>query len=191
MEADWTAEIGPGLAIMDADWPGFIDLRRNAEAIHELPEAGACPGLAEALAQLNAARSPVFTCKCDAWALDASDLDPYEFDASASNCRSGAAAYIDVLVRAGELYRSFEWHEQLARRAAEHLRSLGMAGGRVDLVIRAAECAGISGFGITLYAAACAADAERAWAAMAPMLLAASAVTMLEAQTPGASSSIG
>src|SRR5487761_1069375 len=55
MEADWEAEIGGGAHVVEAAWAGFVDLRRMPEAVEQLPEAGALPGLAEAGAQAGAA----------------------------------------------------------------------------------------------------------------------------------------
>jgi hypothetical protein len=53
MEADWEFEVGPdaaGLAapVIDALWPGFVDLRRAPELAWHLPEAAQLPALAEA-----------------------------------------------------------------------------------------------------------------------------------------------
>jgi hypothetical protein len=69
MEADWEFEVEgetaaaeapiPEAPIIDACWPGFVDLRRNPERAWDLPEARQLPALAEALARLNAAASPV------------------------------------------------------------------------------------------------------------------------------------
>jgi hypothetical protein len=39
MEADWSVEIGAGLPVIDADWPGFVDLRRDIRSIDSIPEA--------------------------------------------------------------------------------------------------------------------------------------------------------
>ncbi len=191
MEADWAAEIGPRLDRICMDWPGFIDLRADPGAIGGIAEAAPGSALHAALAALNAPESPVLTCKCDRWAVPAEELDPYELEASRETARVGAASYVDIVARDPELFASFDGHEAWARQAVLRLRALPLARGRADLVIRAALGEESGGFGITLYATGCGADAAAAEAAWEAILRAAVAVTMSEAQTPRASSSIG
>ena len=197
MEADWAAEIGPRLDRICTDWPGFIDLRAEPGALGNIGEAGPGSALEEALAALNAAESPVLTCKCDRWAVPPEELDPYELEASRETAQAGAASYVDIVLRDGEVFASFDAHEAWARQAALRLRAMPLANGRVDLVIRAALGEESGGFGMTLYAIGCGADAGGAEAAWAAILRAAVAVTMSEARslatlgTARASSSIG
>jgi hypothetical protein len=195
VEADWAAEIGPGLDWIDADWPGFVDLRLHPEAIHTIPEAAANLSLREVLASLNAADSPVFTSKCDVWALTAEDIDPLEFDCSPDEAKTGTACWVDVIAVDRELFESFKRHEGWVRRVAERLRALPGSCGRADLVVRAAVCGGREGFGVTVYAAGCGADTPAAQLVLGQGLRAAATVTMEEAAplhpSPRASSSIG
>lgn len=191
MEADWAAEIGPRLHHIDASWAGFIDLRNRPDALSAIPETAAAPGLREALTRLNEPHSPVFTCKCDFWPLDTDELDPWEYDYPPWEQRIGVASYIDLVVRDTAVFASFDRHESWVRASALRLRDLPAAGGRADLVIRAALDGDRSGFGVTLYAAGCGPDAPAAHTAWEAILRAAVTATMNQAAAPGASSSIG
>jgi hypothetical protein len=186
MEADWSAEIGPGLPTIDADWPGFIDLRGHPEALLQIPEAAPFPALREALTSLNAPNSPLMTAKCDIWTLNPDELDPSEFDCPQAEASTGTACYIDILLRDPGSSKSFAHHETWVRAVTTHLRTLPITHGRVDLVVRAAH----PGFGITLYAAGCGTDTAAAQTAWEAVVRAAVTVTIAEAY-PRASSSIG
>ena len=86
MQADWEVEVGGQAPVIEALWPGFIDLRTHPEAVHQLPEVASqsALGLAlgRALVALNGPSSPVWTTKCDLWQLE--NVDPDEFDAPTS-----------------------------------------------------------------------------------------------------------
>ena len=90
MEADWEVEIGGGAAVIEAEWPGFVDLRADAGRVVEIAEAAAFPPLAGLLLALNAAESPVWTSKCDLW-----EPEP-----------GARAIYIDMLPREGRCLQS-------------------------------------------------------------------------------------
>ena len=45
MEADWEVEIGGDAPVIEAQWPGLVDLRANPERICEIAEASAFPPL--------------------------------------------------------------------------------------------------------------------------------------------------
>lgn len=184
MEADWAAEIGPRLDHIDADWPGFIDLRSHPRGVERIAEARDSSALEQALAMLNGRDSPVFTCKCDRWTLSAEEIDPSEYDAGAGSAVCGVAAYVDLVARDRSLFRSFERHEGWARNVVLQLRRLPLPNGRLDLVIRAAIAGDEAGFGMTLYAAGCGADASRAESAWEEILRAGATVTMREAPQP-------
>ena len=191
MEADWAAEIGPDLPVIEADWPGCIDLRSNPDALQQVSEAADDPALRQALLQLNAPASPLRTTKCDLWTLAPGEIDPLEFDCDPDAERLGIASYIDVIALDPTLFVSFERQESWAQSAAKALRRAHPIPGRVDLVVRAARAADRNGFGITLYVAGCGPDAASAQASWANALELATAVTMRTATESRASSSIG
>ena len=191
MEADWAAEVGPDLPVIDADWPGLIDLRQNPEHVNRIDEAGQHSAVRQALLRLNARESPVRTAKCDVWILGPGEIDPLEFGCALNQKLVGVACYIDLLAINDAVFASFEQHEHWAAAAVRHMRQTHSAPGRVDLVIRAAHAAGCDGFGLTLYAAGCGADADAAEATFRAILSAATAITMNAAPSAGASSSIG
>lgn len=178
MEADWSVEIGPGLPRIEAAWSGFLDLQASPHAINTLPEPSQHSALRDALLALNAPSSPVFTSKCDAWTLTSDEIDPDEFDASPQQTHTGFASYIDVLDRASARFSSFAHCEQCIRDIAAHLRSIPIACCRADIVARKALSNKESGYGITLYVAACGADHAAAYTPWQNALAAAVAATI-------------
>lgn len=189
MEADWSVEIGAGLPVIDADWPGFVDLRHDTGSIDLIPEAAIEPALRDALVGLNGDASPVFTSKCDVWALRADEIDTDEFGCVTRDaCAAGWASWIDIIARDPQRFASFEAHDAWVRRTTAHLRTDMIPCGRVDLVVRAAVAHEREGFGITLYSAGCGVDTQSARAAWERVLSAAVTATIREAR---ASSSIG
>ena len=157
MEVDWEVEIGGDAPVIEADWPGFIDLRADPERIGEIAEAIALPPLARLLAAINASRSAFWTSKCDVWEPEPCAL----------------ACYIDVLPRDGAVF--LDWHEaeSFCRKLVARMRSatesatesfLLSHGGAsssksepgisVNLVVRAAMASEREGFGITAYLSA-------------------------------------
>jgi hypothetical protein len=157
MEADWEFEIGVDAPLIDAQWPGFVDLRSAPELALQLPEAAQLPALAAALAALNAPASPVWTSKCDVWPATApGDFDPVELDAPPGNAAHAIACYIDLLPASSE-----QWSEPAAVEADCHrlcilLRRIPLRSCRADLIIRQALVPpGQTGLGITAYLTAC------------------------------------
>jgi hypothetical protein len=188
VEADWAVEVGGDAARIEADWAGFVDLRRDGLAVDEIGEAREHPGLRAALLELNGPESAVFTSKCDVWTLAQEEIDPLEFDCRAVEARTGIACYVDVIAREADLFASFAEHEGWVRRAVSVLRGERILRGRVDLVVRGAKAGGVDSFGVTLYAAGCGVDSSASEEAWGEILRAAVVATMREAR---ASSSIG
>jgi hypothetical protein len=182
MEADWSVEVGPQLDRIDGDWDGLVDLRHDPATVAQVGEAVRYRPLAEALAALNAADSPLFTVKSDVWGLAENEIDADEFDARAGAAQAGMACYIDVIAREPGLYASFARHEAWAQAVVDRLRGCAVAQGRVDLVVRGARAGGEEGFGITLYAAGCGGDSAAAQTAWEAVLRAAVAATINEAE---------
>src|SRR6266550_2649712 len=93
MLAEWSVECAPDDPVLVVPWSSdpqsdpaahsashfpvsrFVDLRENPYDLDHLPEAEQFPPLMHALRALNAARSPVFTAKCDAWPLGDEELE--------------------------------------------------------------------------------------------------------------------
>ena len=188
MEADWTVALAPGDPIITVPWtaPGddlrtckFVDLRLDAHLVDEIEEARSQPALRSALLRLNAASSPLWTAKCDAWASSVDEggepFDPYEMDAEAGNTAFGAGSYIDLLARDASFLAGFERQERWIRAVTEVLRSTPASAARVELVLRRAEVEGAPGFAVTWFVEGCGATAQRAkqrWAEALDLALA-------------------
>ncbi|MGC8549421.1 MAG: hypothetical protein ACP5M4_06950 [Acidobacteriaceae bacterium] len=189
MEADWSADIAPGLPEIIVPWSSnesdktltWRDLRLAGPhldaAIQSIPSAAAEPALAEALRTLHAPNSPWFTSKCDLWTTNPADSDPpdpYEFEAAdlVTDTTTYAAplhlcaSYIDILPANTGLFQSFPAQENLLNALTTTLRTQPQPHARIDLVVRAARTHGVPGFAFTAYAAGCgltADDAHRSW----------------------------
>jgi hypothetical protein len=183
MEADWSVEIGAGLAEIHVPWEGFIDLRSSIADLLAISEAARFPALAKALTALNDQASSLFTAKCDVWTMDETEIDRYEFAAAAKDAQTGVASYVDVLECLAENFASVEFHERRARQLANSLRGIAINNGRVDLVIRPARVNDRDGYGITVYAAGCGSDSTAALAGWESVLTAAVLATIKAAGT--------
>jgi hypothetical protein len=179
MEADWEFELGAdaaGLAapVIDACWPGLVDLRRSPELARQLPEAAAFPALAEALILLNSADSPVWSCKCDYWPrLEAGEFDPDELDAPSGCSDHAMGCYIDLLPASNGQWPAPEAVEKACKRWCGLLRAVPLRCCRVDLVIRRAlMSADRLDLGITAYLTACGASSAEAALALQAALAA-------------------
>jgi hypothetical protein len=188
MHAEWSAECSSDDPVLVVPWQdpsgksAFVDLRANPYDFDAIAEAEQHPPLMQALRALNAARSPVFTAKCDAWPLDRDEiarlqanLDPTTpTDAAlADSARPahGFASYIDLLWRDRSIFASFPKHERILRRLIRLAAALDHPTAALECVIRPAiiDLDGArEGFAVSLYIKALAPDphsAEREWAA--------------------------
>jgi hypothetical protein len=136
MEADWEFEVGGAAPIIEAHWPGFVDLREHPHQARELTEARQLPGLADALALLNATSSPVWTSKTDVF--DPGSLDTDELDATREEAQHVIACYVDLLMRSDQQWSCQLQAERYCRALCERLRSVQLRCCRVDLVVRRA-----------------------------------------------------
>jgi hypothetical protein len=154
MEADWEVEVGGEAPVIEALWSGFVDLRFSSNRVAELTEIQTLPALANALVQLNAAASPLWTSKCDVWPVDG--FDRLELDAPAEAATHGIACYVDILhappARWGDTSEAVAFCVDLCAR----LRGVSLSCCRVDLVVRRALITpGANDLGITAYLTAC------------------------------------
>jgi hypothetical protein len=182
MLSEWSAECSADDPVLVVPWSDpsdpsgnrrFIDLRENPYDLDHLPEAEHYPALMHALRALNATRSPVFTAKCDAWTLEAEELDSLRqnLDVLIDETGAGFASYVDILWRERSLFTSFHQQEQMLHRLTRHAAQLDQPAASLDCVLRPAlvDLAGPQeGFAVSLYVKALGHDphsAEENWAA--------------------------
>ncbi|MDP9051396.1 MAG: hypothetical protein M3O31_11860 [Acidobacteriota bacterium] len=146
MLAEWSAECTSEDPVLVVPWKdpdgtaAFVDLRANPYDFDGIPEAEHHPPLMQALRALNATRSPVFTAKCDAWTLDAGELEHLQInlDIPAAEASFGFASYIDLVARERSLFTSFPQHEQMLRRMARLAAPLDHPHAALDCILRPA-----------------------------------------------------
>jgi hypothetical protein len=188
MEADWTVALAAGDPVITVPWAAsgndmrtcrFVDLRLGAHLVDEIEEARSKPALRSALLLLNAATSPLWTAKCDAWTSSvdegAEPFDPYEMAAESGEIAFGAGSYVDLLARDVSFLTGFERQERWIRAVTEVLRSIPASAARAELVLRRAEVEGASGFAVTWFVEGCGSTAQRAeqlWARALDLALA-------------------
>jgi len=161
MLAEWEVECGaddPVLVVPWSDASGlhFVDLRENPYDLDHIPEAEAHPALMQALRALNAARSPVFTAKCDAWEMDEDELAGARLNLglSGAESHSGFMSYIDLVWRERTLFVSFHQQEQRLHRLVRLLEPLYYPSVAVEAILRPAlvDLTGPQeGFAVSLY----------------------------------------
>jgi len=177
MEADWEFELGGGAPIIEAHWPGFVDLREHPHRAAELTEARRLPGLADALARMNAPNSPVWTSKTDVF--DPGPLDADELGATHEEAQYTVACYVDLLMRSDQVWNSPFKAEQSCRDLRNRLRKVPLRCCRIDLVIRRAHVdPDLNDLGATAYLAACGRCESDARACLAECLSAFAAAIM-------------
>jgi hypothetical protein len=181
MLSEWSAECSADDPVLVVPWSDpsdstgnrrFIDLRENPYDLDHLPEAEHYPQLMHALRALNAARSPVFTAKCDAWPLDPEELDVLRanLDVLAEEAAAGFGSYIDILWRERSIFASFHLQEQMLHRLTRHAAPLEHPYALLDCIIRPAmvDLTGPQeGFAVSLYVKAAGHNeqaAEENWA---------------------------
>ena len=175
MEADWEFEVGGDAPVIEACWPGFVDLRwtpkgahRLAERVRSLPEVKQLPALAAILEGLNSQQSSVWTSKCDFWpVLGPDEFDGDELDAPAGCSEHAVGCYIDLLPKSDQQWPFPGMIEAACKRLCANLRAVPLRCCRVDLVIRRAQIAlDLMDTGITAYITACGTTAGNAQAAL-------------------------
>jgi len=164
MEADWEFEVGGDAPVIDARWPGLVDLQHSPERAWDLPEAVQLPALAEALVKLNAALSPVWTSKCDVWEhLELDTCDPGELDVPAGCFAHAMGCYIDLLPRSDQQWSPPPMAAGECRQVCSRLHDIPLRCCRVDLVVRRAFLVpDRMDLGITAYLTSCGASPAQA-----------------------------
>lgn len=139
MEADWEFEIGGDAPVIEARWPGFVDLRRSPASIIDIPEAMELPILGDVLIRLNDANSPMWTSKCGVWrSADVEQFDTDEFDAAPGGTAHTHGCYIDLLPRIQDQWPSTDAIAAVCKSWVAGLRALPLRSCRADLIIRRA-----------------------------------------------------
>jgi hypothetical protein len=162
MLAEWSAECAAEDPILVVPWQnsdgttGFVDLRASPRDFDAVTEAEQHPPMMQALRALNATRSPVFTAKCDAWALDAAELQQLQLDLDAGpdDAPAGYASYIDLIWRDHSLFSSFHRQEQMLRLLTRLAAPLDRPWAALECVLRPAllDLEGVSeGYAVSLY----------------------------------------
>lgn len=164
MEADWEFEVGGEAPVIEAYWPGLVDLRSTPERASGLAETIQLPGLAAALEALNAESSYVWTSKCDFWPLlDSDEFDPDELNAPAVCSANTMSCFIDLLAREERAWALPAKAEAECRRICALLNPVPLRCCRADLVIRRAYIGSEhSDLGITAYITACGSSSSEA-----------------------------
>ena len=189
MHAEGQVECGADDPAVVVPWSGpdasFVDLRAHPHAIDEIPEAEAQPPLMQALRALNTSRSPVFTAKCDAWALSEDEVAQLRLDLAleivdaheevgaendSAALKSGFGSYIDFICRDRALFASFARQEHLLRSLTRLALPLDHPRAVLDCVLRPAFVSlegAHEGFAVSVYVKALGESPRKAWSAWA------------------------
>ena len=180
MDADWEVEVGGGAPVIEAFWPGFVDLRRSPERLGEIAEAAAFPALADLLRALNGSASPLWTAKCDVW-------EPAGTPDAAAGQTAGLACYVDLLPVEGQVFAQWTQAEGFCRAWIARLAPLPLPDCGLELIVRQALAGAVEGFGVTAYLSGTGRDRSAAAEALSAALVAfAGAVPPLAVPASGA-----
>ena len=177
MEADWEIEVGGGAPVIEAVWPGFVDLRRSPDAIVEISEAAAFPALAVLLLALNEFKSQLWTAKCDLWEPDPNEVPAMALTAAPTAEISGdkpvaLACYVDLLPVEGQVFAQWPQAEVLCRAWIARLAPLPLPDCSLELIVRQALAGAVEGFGVTAYLSGTGRDRTAAAEALSAALVA-------------------
>ena len=148
--------MGGGAPVIEALWPGFVDLREQPERVAEIAEAAAFPPLAGLLRALNAADSLMWTAKCDVWepGLTATGTAVSASFADSKVEQPTLACYVDLLPRAGQVFAQWQEAEAFCRECVARLEPIALLDCHVELIVRQAIAGAADGFGVTAYCSA-------------------------------------
>lgn len=145
MVADWSVECAAEDPVLVVPWKDpagksrFVDLRANPYDFDGVPEAEQHLPLMQLLRVLNAARSPVFTAKCDVWTLDPEELEHLQLNLGlAEPPRTGIGSYVDMIWRDGGVFRSFHKHEHELARLIRQAAAFDSEFAELEFVLRPA-----------------------------------------------------
>ena len=178
MRGEWSAQCGADDPVLVVPWSDpddltgschFVDLRENPYDLDLIPEAELHPPLMQALRALNGGRSPVFTAKCDAWAMEKDELPALQLDLDLppAEVPNGFMSYLDVIWRERALFVSLHHQQQRLDRLIRLVEPLDHAYAVAECVLRPAlvDLAGPQeGFAVSLYVKALGTDAAEAYA---------------------------
>lgn len=199
MQTEWTVECGVDDPVLVIPWTdasgevGFVDLSADPLSVDSICEAEAHPPLLQALRALNAARSPVFTAKCDAWEMSQDEVaqlclelgigagfDDCEEEACGLAMSSetdapafGFASYIDCICHDRAVFASFPRHEHLLRGIVRMAMWLDHPRTALECVLRPAFVhleAPRQGYAVSVYVKALDHSPQRAWKRWAAVL---------------------
>ncbi len=179
MLMEWSTECGLEDPVLVVPWNSpegevqWVDLRTDPDAMDHIAEADEHPPLLAALRALNAARSPVFTAKCDVWGMTAEELEAVRDDLllEPEVAVAGTSCYIDLLWRERAVFASQHRTAQVLHRMDRLANELPHSLAKLEAVLRPAvvDLEAVSeGFAITLYVKGVGVDmaeAEVRWAA--------------------------
>lgn len=179
MMTEWSAECAADDPLIEVPWSSpegalqWIDLRTDPHAVDEITEADEHPSLLAALRALNASRSPVFTSKCDVWAMDEDELNAIRAEVLLENdvAAAGVVSYVDIVFADRTTFASRHQAEQMMHRIDRMARDLPHSLATLEQVLRPAvtDLDGVrEGYGITLYVKGVGVDEAEAndrWAA--------------------------
>ncbi|WP_419807184.1 hypothetical protein [Terriglobus sp.] len=118
----------------------WVDLREDDFALDEISEADEHPALLAALRALNSGRSPVFTAKCDVWAMEEEELAGTRDDLmlEQDQAEAGMACYLDLLWRDRGIFASRHRTEQVLHRLDRMVEELPGSLAKAEAVVRPA-----------------------------------------------------
>ena len=137
MQADFSVELGNDDETLEIPWaadeagPKYHDLKRHPELLPNVEEAARVRELADFLAAMNSATSPLETAKCDFWS--SAEISPEE-EIFAAALKFGS--YVDLLFSDETTRNSFPEHELWAKRLTELLKKAPEIPAAAELVIR-------------------------------------------------------
>jgi hypothetical protein len=152
VEADYSIELGPDDATLDFPWaapqpgPTFFDLKENAAAVAQIPEAAQWPELAEFLLAINVHSSQLLSAKCDAWFT--TEITP-EDEIFGMGGKFGG--YVDLVFVDEGKRSSFADHEGFAKLVVDLLKRAPHIPCSVELLVRRCYFGERDGFYITAY----------------------------------------